>query len=545
MGRYTPTFALTSGSNILTKDVLLIEVKDAVTNSIPMGRFDINNRGNKWGSLAWNDPLLLTIDGVTKFRGRLDIPEDATGAGKKPGRILGFSARGNAGALQDIVSSIHVDNMTPAAIITTIMNEYNNRKLSGDPSLTIESNLAPNNPAVLVMNFLWKRKNLWSMKQDVADQLGAPIGLGGDGEFYDFYLSGNNGLIFEPIGYRNSNVTILESSETLKPTRIIDSLTVKNEILVWGDQGAGTLPLQMQLGYVGSGIRQDPWTENNASDYLPGDNVAGAGIQNDGTIKKFGSYSIKIPFSAIGGGQRGYWRMPFPFGAPYPPGGSKWPAQPPGDRFNTFNETSISETMGEITGIIFTIRNAVSLDFLLEVVDENDYLVQSTSTHLEGATIGNWFTPEWKTVQLPFGPSANYKSMDPLQIFNWAAVKEIRFVVYNTPSVMGFDVWFDGLAFIKPLVVRVTESGATTRRTQIKQANMITTYPQAKTFALALLENECKPQVYRAIENLGRVDIPIGSKFKIGTIELLMREATYKMTKSTGWVISGVAWEAT
>jgi len=543
MGRYVPTFALTSGANDLTKEVLLIEVQDAVTGTVPTGRFDISNRNEKWAALKGNDPISLEIDDVPIFLGRLDAPE--SGMNKKGARILSLTGRGNAGALEDIVSSIHVDNMTPAAIVVTIYNEYINRKLSGDPSITIESNLAPNDPGILIMNFLWKRKNFWAMLQDLATQLGAPAILGGDGQFYDFYVTPTNGLVFEPVGHRDSEITIPESIETLKAARTIDSLTVKNDIWVWGDQGAGTLPLQMQVGYVGAGIRQDVWTENNAADYLPGDHVAGAGIQNDGVTKKFGSYSIKIPFSAIGGGERGYWYMPFPFGAPYPPGGSKWPAQPPGDRFNTFNETSMTESMGEISGIIFSIRNAVTLDFLLEVVDENDYLVQSESSHLEGATIGNWFNPEWKTLQLPFGPSASYKSMDPLQIFNWAAVKQIRFCVYKTPSIMGFDVWFDGLAFIKPLVVAIQEAGATSRRTKIKQASTVSTYPQAKTFGRAILENEYTPQTYRNIENLGRVDVPIGSKFKIGTTELIMREATYTMTKSTGWIISGLAWEAT
>lgn len=544
MGRFTPTFAFTSGTNDLTKDTLLIDIQDAVTNKVPTCRFDVNNRNNKWGSiLAWNDPLLLTIDDTTKFRGRLDNPEDSTES-KRKGRILSSSGRGDAGALEDVVSSIHIDNMTPAAVVTTIMNEYNSRKLSGDPTITIESCLAPNDPAGLLMDFLWKRKNLLTMLQDVATQLGAPEGLGGEGKFYDFYLNPiTDGLIFEPIGHRNSAVIIPEDSETLKKTRILDSLTVKNEIWVWGDQAAGTLPLQMQVGYSGPGIRQDLWTENNASDYLAGDSVVG--IQNDSATKKFGSYSIRILFSAIGSGNRGYWRMPFPFGAPYPPGGSKWPAQPPGSLFNTFNETGMTETMGEISGIIFSIRNAISLDFLLEVLDEHNNAVQSQSTRCEGATIGNWFTPEWKTIQLPFGPSASYKIMEPSQTFDWAAVKEIRFCIYNTPTIMGLDVWFDGLAFLKPLVVRVTDPTATTRRTSIEAATAISDYIFAKALGNSILENQLKPQIYRNLENLGRIDIPVGSKFKLGATELLMREETYKMTKSTGWIITGLAWEAT
>ena len=58
-------------------------------------------------------------------------------------------------------------------------------------------------------------------------------------------------------------------------------------------------------------------------------------------------------------------------------------------------------------------------------------------------------------------------------------------------------------------------------------------------------EEQKQPNVYWDIENLGRVDIPSGSKFKIGTLELLMRDQKWTMTKEGGWTISGTALEQT
>lgn len=539
MTRYRPTFSLLSGATDLSQDAISMDVEQAITNRVPSFRISLDNRNDKYSALLWNDPITLSIDGVGILTGRIDEPDRSIS--KKEGRVIELTGRGDGGAFEDILASLHVVNMTPKAIVEKTMSEYNNRKLAGDPPISIQSNRAPDD---ITMAFLWRRKNLWSMLRDVSDQLGAPVALGGKNQFFDFYVDPTDGLYFEEIGYRDSAVSIPANLETMKRTHKIDSLTVKNDIWLWGNTSAGTIPLEMQTGYVGAGIRQDPWTENNAADYKPGDNVAGAGIQNDNTIKIFGSYSIKIPFSALGSDQRGYWYMPFPFGAPYPPGGSKWPGQDPAGGFNTYNEVSMTETMGEINAIGFFIRNVLTIDVLIEVKDGSARLAQSEKVHLEGATIANWFTPVWKYVQLPFGPSANYKPMSETDLIDWSNIAEVRFCVFDLgKSVPGFDVWFDGFRFIKPLVVN--KSSGTTRRTMIHNATAFDSYAKAVLYCQALLENLDKPQTYYDFDNLGRVDIPIGYKFSLEGVQLVIRELSYHLSKDQGWMISGRGYEQT
>ena len=46
-------------------------------------------------------------------------------------------------------------------------------------------------------------------------------------------------------------------------------------------------------------------------------------------------------------------------------------------------------------------------------------------------------------------------------------------------------------------------------------------------------------QHYYDFENLGRVDIPIGYKFSLEGVQMLMREMSYVFSKDEGWTIKG------
>jgi hypothetical protein len=519
-----------------------MDVEQAITNRAPSFRISLDNRFDKYSALLWNDPITLSIDGQGILKGRIDEPDRSIS--KKEGRVIELTGRGDAGAFEDILASLHVVNMTPKAIVEKIMAEYNNRKLSGDPGISIQSNRAPDN---ITMSFLWRRKNLWSMLRDVADQLGAPPDLGGIDQFFDFYVDPTDGLYFEEIGYRDSLVSIPANAETMKRTHRIDSLTVKNDIWLWGNSSAGTIPLEMQTGYVGAGLRQDPWTENNPSDYLAGSNVNS--ITADASTKILGSYSIKIygvlvfpdPTKPV----KLYWYMPFPFGAPYPPGGSKWPGQDPAGGFNAYNEVSMTETMGEINAVGFFLRTDTPFDFLIEVKDGTSATVaQSQSAKVDpGGPFSNWFNPNWVYVQLPFGPSANYKNMSDKDTIDWSNIAEVRFCCFISPGVGTVNIWFDGFRFIKPLVVN--KSRGTTRRTFIHNASAFDSYTKAAIYCEALLENLENPQRYYDFENLGRVDIPIGYKFSLEGVQLVMRELSYHLSKDQGWIIKGRGFEQT
>lgn len=526
-----------SGANDLSGDLIRAEIEDAITNRVPGFTIDIDSRFDKWDPLLWNDPITLSIDGQGILRGRIDIPD--RGVEKAQGRILTLNGRGDAGALEDIQASIHVVNMTPKDIVNKIMNAYSAMRYSADPNITVQSNLAPDD---ITMGFLWKRKGLWAMLRDVSDALGAPIALGGKDEFFDFYVDVTDGFYFEPIGNRDSAVSIPANLETMRRHRIIDSLPVKNDIWVWGNESAGTIPLEMQVGYNG-GVgddRTDPWTEGNAADYKKG---AGVDIIADSSDHVIGSQSIAVTTITILGTEKGYWYMPFPFGAPYPPGGSKWPSQDPAGGLNCYNETKMDETMGEINAIGFFMKADDALNLGIEVKDGTTGVTAMGDSVRYDPGFVIW--PDWNYVQLPFGPSAGFKPTKPsapTDVVDWSNIAEVRFAFTNYPWGLGvFIIWIDGLRFIKPLVVRCPQVPASpaTRRIQIEPVSNIASYALAKIYGNSVLENLMTPQHYYDFDNLGRVDIPVGYKFSLEGVQMLMREMSCIFSKDEGWIIKG------
>jgi hypothetical protein len=529
-----------SGANDLSGDLIRAEIENAITNRVPAFTIDIDNRFDKWDGLLWNDPITLSIDGQGVLRGRLDIPD--RGIEKKQGRILQLRGRGDAGALEDIQASMHVVNMTPFDIVNKIMAVYSAMRYSADPDISVQSNFAPD---TVTMSFLWKRKSLWDMLREVSDALGAPPALGGIDQFFDYYVDVADGFYFEPIGNRDSGVSIPAGLETKGRHRVIDSLPVKNDIWVWGNESAGTIPLEMQVGYNG-GVgddRTDPWTEGNAADYKKGPGVDI--ISDEPTEHVIGSQSIRITTLVIMSNERLYWYMPFPFGGPYPPGGSKWPSQDPAGGLNCYNETKMDETMGEISAVGFFLKSDTAFNIAIEVKDG------TTGATGIGESVRydpgmNVFFPPWNYVQRPFGPSAGFKPTNPTapptEVVDWSNIAEVRFVVYNYPYGMGtVNIFFDGFRFIKPLVVRCPQVPASpaTRRIQIQPASNIASYKLAKIYGNSVLENLMTAQEYYDFENLGRVDIPIGYKFRLEGVEMLMRELSYVFSKDEGWIIKG------
>jgi hypothetical protein len=541
-GRYNPTVSIDCNGHALQDDLMQLEIRQAITNTVSTFSLTLDNLNDKWTNvLRWNDPITITIEGTRKFKGRLDMPE--TEVSKKDGRIMYLSGREDGGALQDVESSLHFASEKSSDIIQAILDEYNNRRLTGDPAITMGVNLAPTD---IYMSPVWKRKSLWSMLLDVANLLGCPVEVGGKNQFFDFWITPYDELYFVPTGTYSSGVTIPPSTETIKARRIVDSLPVANDVWIWAAENMGTIPLTMQPGYPGA--INDPWTESNTTYWKCGDHITS--ITGDQSQHIIGDWSLKINLDVawwllFGSPDiRAWWYLEFPF--------SEWPGQPPQNHFNVYNETSMTETMGEITGINFFLKTDTPFDFLIEVKDTCLLLADSNPVHVDpGGPFANWFNPVWVPVNLPFGPSGNYKvRTDTTQPLDWSAIAEVRFVMWGIPAGLGtFNLWFDGLRFVKPLVVSATKTGSPTypdtRRTLVKQATEISSYAAAKAYALAVLENESNPQIYWQFENLGRVDIPIGYKFNVGSLELLMRELTYSMSKDKGLIINGVGWEAT
>lgn len=538
-----------SGAHDLSQDMIRGQFDQAVTNRVPQFAIDLDNRFDKWTNLLiWNDPLTMSIDGTGVFTGRLDVFDN--GIEKKQGRVLSITGRGNAGALEDIVTSMHIVRMSAHDIVDKIIATYNAMRYAGDPAISVVSNLAPTD---VYFTFQWRRRDFWQNLKDVSDSLSAPTELGGNDTFYDFYLDQSNGFYFEPVGYRTSGVSIPLGVETLRRKYILDSLPVKNDVWVFADPSQGTIPLTMQIGYNGGAgdDRTDPWTENNPNDYSKY-NIDVVTTDADCVI---GSTSIKFITLSILGSDRLYWDLRFPYAG-------KWPAQEPGGALNTYNEEQLREEMGEWNAVGFFIKTDTPFSMCMEVVDGKATPTYACSESVrldQGSGALAWLFPEWHYVQLPFGPSANYKpsewapgSKKDQTWIDWSNIAEIRWVVYNFPLGIGtIQILFDGLRFIKPLVVRQYQAGAGTRRihfaemTNISQygdirlSPYLSPYKLAKIWARSILENLMEPNRYYDFENLGRTDIPVGYRFSLEGTELVMREETYIFAKSEGWKITG------
>ena len=541
-----------SGSRNLSQDMIKGEFDQAVTNRAPQFNIDLDNRFEKWASvLDWNDPILMSIDGAGILSGRIDDFDN--GLEKRDGRLLNITGRGNAAALEDIVTSMHIVHMSAHDIVDKIINTYNAMKYAGDPAISIESNLAPTD---IYFTFQWRRRNFWQDLKDVSDSLSAPVELGGNDTFYDYYVTPANGFRFEPVGYRSSGVSIPLGKETIKRRYLLESLPVKNDVWIFADPSQGTIPLTMQIGYNGGegDDRTDPWTEDNPQDF----SLYSIDIATTDPDHVIGEKSIKFITFVIFGTDRFYWDLQFPYANAVWP----WAAQEPKGHLNTYNEEQLREAMGEWNAVGFFIKTDTPFSMCMEVKDgkADPCYACSESVRLDqGSGALAWLFPEWHYVQLPFGPSANYKpsewaegSKKDQTNIDWSDITEIRWVGYNYPYGVGtIQILFDGLRFIKPLVVNQKQEGAATRRVHfadmtnisqygdIREEPYLSPYKLATIYARSVLENLVDPNRYYDFENVGRTDIPVGYTFNLEEKSLVMREETYTFSKDEGWKISG------
>lgn len=539
--------SLTFGSTDATDYIRKIKITDSITNQVPAGTIAVADPGGLWDAIDYADAVLFGLDGTDLFRGRVDDWEYSVVKGPEGGEVIEYTCRGNAGALQDVVTSMHVVSRSAYDIVNDLLAEYANRALSKDPDIVLGSNTAPDN---VYLTFLWKGRDLWSCFQDVSMALG---GIPTTGQFYDFFVDPPGNFYFDPIGINSSGVTISLNSETIAPKRRVSSIPIKNDIWLFANSKMGCVPLNMQLGYNGDGVT-DPWTEGNASDFHLGGTVASYFAITDETnpsYVKVGSKSIKI--SGISGWTLAStddlsWYLQFPLSG-------KWAAQTPGGHFNAYNECMMSddtsgmrEEMGEFNACDFYLTSNAEFDLYMQVKDSTGLYAVSPSIHYKPSFWGSLTGLGWWPIALPFGPSGSYTVVSdetPPPLFDWADVTQIGWMIKPPGAWASVDIWFDGLRFVKPLVVNVTDSGATTRRTQRISKEAIIDYASAVSYARGVLKNQKLPQIYWSLENIGRVDLPTGKTFTYGTTPLLLRETVYDFSKDEGWKLTGTAWEKT
>ena len=555
---------------MVERDVLKCDVEFAVTDKVPVISLELNDANRKFTDLPfhWNDPITVAAEAATRFLGRVDsLSPDYT---KEGARVLTVKGRHTgSGALEDYVANLQVSG-TPKAIVEAIIARYTSMRgttYTNDPVITIASNLAPDD---ITMAFDWRRKNFWKMLMDLEEALGAPILEGGKNEFYDFYFDpatvGN--FYFVPMGSVDSAVVIAESTETLKAKRNLDALPLKNNIYLWCNATAGAVPFEMQPGWNKAQHYEpavteitDPWTEGNAADYSTGTGPGGTVDVDDYTYVPgeqigVGAKCIRIHGTTpyIGGTEQqyAYWSMKFAHGEAFHTKLAGFTNQDPNDMLNLLNETHMAESMGEVAAISFYLKDFINpllgaWQFVLECVDVDDNVVrggQMTARATGG--VWYWLTQEWLNPTISIGATASW-ALKMGTSFDWTSIKELRFVLGGQKA--AFDFYFDGFRFIKPLIANAVYLSGEPRekscRSIVLAKEKIINYESALLIAKALLEQQKKANAYWEIENLGRVDIPSGAKFKIGALELLMRDERWSMTKADGWRISGRALERT
>jgi len=540
-----------------------------LSNMIPNFSLILDNRDDQYEEMAWGDPIELSVDDTTLFKGKIDTP--SSDIDKPNARLLGVEGRGEAAALADNIDLLHVRGLSMQDIVNKIISRYNARRGTSDPEVTITSNMAPSDVEI---EFNWNSVSYIDMLKEVAYALAAPYEFGGVGKFYDFWLDIDRKFYFRPIGYTSSSFSFPLGQETKVRKRIVDGLGIKNDVWAWGASDRGTIPLEMQPGYNYPGERSDPWTEDNYQDWTHGGTL-GPNILSIGSASNkvvIGDYSIRIDTNVMAAWWRAYWYMRFPF-PDVGDIGSKWPGaayggasgQDPSGGLNCFNLTDKREEMGEISKLSYWLLFEDKIPFItegcdhwLEVLDgttpPNKVETEKKKIYDEhGEELGNYTYPGWNFLEWPFGPSGGLKnttSPDATDAFDWANVAEIRFNIGEFEGVVpgSATVYLDGLRFTKPLVVHLQSSAATSKniKRSIFERNLgIGDYSLLKVWASAQLQLQETPQTLFDFENIGRTDIAQGSKVYIEGESLVMRELSYHVGKNIGWLISGKGYAPT
>jgi hypothetical protein len=552
-GRFAPELSLTIAGTEVKDDIASLSCDFSVTDQVQGLEVELGNLADKYAALTPFDEIVLALNGTQRLYARADsCNPDYSKAGAKVFRVKGRQIAGSA--LQDIVASLQFVDEHPDDIVEGIIASYNASKGASDPTITIGNNLAPTD---ITMSPRWQRKSYWKMLQELQEALGGPVADGGADEFFDFWIgpATTGDFYFENAGHEDSAIVVPDNSETTKGKRILDATAVKNDVWVWGNSQAGRIPLEMQLTDL-TGLA-DTWTEGNAADYTASSSpTAGATVENQ-TDSGLGLPYVKVGHQSIHlKGYRNFIleeRATLHLAFPKAGIGVIWPAQYPGGHFNAYNEVAMSESMGEFVGCHFWFKSNTNCVVLIQVTDGAGVVAYSSSGY--GYQVG-WWPPkdagDWQELVFSFGPSANYSVVEntkPLPIFNWSDVAEIAWVCkanwgqgYPNPNA---DYWFDGLYFVKPLVVNAYSTSDGVRKSVHVAKDEIVNYASAKLIANALLEQQMKPQIYWDFEEIGRDDIPSGYRFTLGSTELLMREQRWQFSKEAGWILTGKAWEKT
>jgi hypothetical protein len=585
--RFNPLIAVTlNTSTDLSDDIIEADVKIPVTHAVPSFKYVFDNRGGKYTPDGTDDTInewdriALAIETETQLVGQVD--RSVAGISKDGGEIITAYGRGKAGPLEDIIDTLHYNNLSVMDVATDLIEKYNGRKGADDPVLAITSNLLPD--PLPVIEWAWEAKSYWSMLKEICYAMAAPYNQGGVNTYYDVYVDDTGLIYIEPCGYRSSGITLTTGDEIISGEYDRDATAVKNDIWAEGASNAGAIPLTMQFDYPLGTLRTDPWTEGNAADWEGVDNVNS--ITDDAVTYVIGSNSIHIVSDNVWVGELIKWKMEFPFPPQGPPTnyserGALWPGLDgdgnflpylgPYGHLNCYGTNGLSENMGQINALAFFLQFIIdapynTVKFRVEAIDgtssrdpsDPTYQAQSNIARLDhptpvykvGATeISGGTFPNWNYVSIPFGPSVNLHDQPGSEKFDWSDVIQINFCM-NLEGYVGFgtpEFWFDGFHFVKPLFANVTSDYVAhrdVRKSAFYRSTDLGKYPVLYLWAKGILLNfEC-PQVSVDLTNVGLTGLPSGQTFVLDGSTYVLRDKRIRLSKKDGWTIGGKGYAA-
>jgi hypothetical protein len=573
--RYAPSWSLIIAeleNSTVEKDCFKCTFTDAVTNQAGQFNITLDDRNGRYSQAKYipvskYDRVQITLDGTPRFSGRVEKLIAAVDKSQKA-QTLELTGRSDFGCLVDSVSSKHVVSEDANTIVKEIISIFNTMTApySGDPEITFASGEPNISVGTASFSFLWKRKSFQEMLMDVSNAMGSPTAFGGLNTFYDFWLDPTDQFYFEPAGNLSSKVDLgsVGGLEIKESKYTIDTYPVKNDIWTWGMNtaagvGVGRIPLSLQDGFPGDSYDSnafpvDSWTEGTATYYQPGQNVQ-LGPADSATYAIIGAESIHTASNSITTSQVVSFIMPMPFGVD-----TAVTNQPPNNVLNTYNETSMTEKMGQMSALQYyllivggSVLGDVSLSHWIQETDVyGNVAVSPTQTVTASIT---QTPPKWQLVSMAFGPDSNHakgknKAGTQSAGFDWASVAQIEFLFQPTGALTPsgtYDIYFDAFSIVKPLVVESKQAVYTQNalRSYTNVTSGLLNWSQASIYGEATLEAMQAPQQYYEIKNIGRADIPAGYTFQAERKTLLARQVDYTFNKKDGWLIDAKGWEST
>ena len=520
-----------------------------------------------------------------------------------------------------------LESATPEHIFADILAKYMAAKGTQDPTITAGT-VNFGNTENFTFNLSFDRESAWQSMELLCQAVEGKYAETTTPVFLDFWVDSTDHLNLTPTGKLDLGIDVGGyGGDYIKTSDwTYDTLPIKTDVWVFGAPNGGYLPLTADPYWVAvnGGIMDLAYTNATAQNWfgraiapvwtfptigtvldlhwykqnLPGPIVSNQGITISNssivpprTVAGDMSLNIHVDLDALGQGLNNtasslpwgsilgfsgdslYWGMRFDK-SNFP--NAPWVTQlcqQPGDHFNFYNNTNLSETMGQVNGFLATVRCDIFLltnqlpcgaDLFAAAVDCQSYpmMMMSPIVSYIPNSVWNritWATNAtgWQTMFFPLGPGAGGTLLPTNEngfqssVFNWNDVQEVMFgmklgfltSIITAPLIRTFDIYFADLMFVKQVVARGKPTPTDTTRTSIVTDTTIPNYQFAANKANAYQMSLKIPQSYVDYTIFGRPDLEVGHTFTAEGEKLLIRESLTGATKSGGYISSVKAWK--